>query len=316
VGIAASALTGIVKPRNQNPVSDLLNSSRLASKNGTLGLGSSGGTVSAGTTPYDQGYGAGFSAPGGKTSISVGGGYVDPATQIWNDPAFQQLKNSLSAQGIADAAHLRGALQSALVQFGSVPNLDPSILQATELDTSGTQALADNNPFSTLKQLAQKYQTSTDAEKNQLAARGILSSGETGYQLGNLGQQQATDQYNATNSLLGGIGSLYDQYVSGQNAAANQLSQGAFTAEGNAAANNAGGGATVSAVWDPASGTYKDASGNAYDQSGNPIAPPAGGGSTAGGAGVAPPNTGGGTAPIAQYDPTKILTPGVTNSAV
>lgn len=272
------------------------------------GAGSPGGTAGPG----------GYKAPGGKGSINIGGGYIDPATQIWNDPGFQQLKNNLSASGIADAAHLRGLIQQALIQFGSVPNLPSDVQQAAGLDTAGTQALADQNPFSTLKQMAQKYQTAQDAEKNQLASRGILSSGETGYQLGQLGQQNAQGTYDATNSLLGNVGGYYDQYVQGQQAAANQLAQGAMTAEGNAAANNAGGAGTVSASWDPATGLYKDPNGNFYDPSGNPVSLPSGGGQTPSGALPGAPAAGGGVpvAPVAppMYDPTKIQTPGTVNA--
>jgi len=197
---------------------------------------------------------------------------ADYAFSILNDPAYKQLRDSLSSAGISDAAHLRGAIQQALIGFGAVPNLPTDVLQNSGLDTAGTQALADNNPFSTLKRLQQSYQDQQDATKNQLAARGALSSGETGYQLGRLGQNQAGQQYDATSGLLGNIGTLNDQYAAGRQAAAQQLAGGAMTAESNAA--SSGGGtntATVTANWDPNSGLYLDGSGQYYDQNGNPV---------------------------------------------
>lgn len=224
------------------------------------------------TDPYAAGYGAGFTpAPSNKT-ITVGGGTNDWANQILNDPAFMNLKNLLSAQGISDAAHLRGAIQQALIGFGDVPNLPSDVLANTGLDTAGTAELAKNNPFSTLARLNQAYQDQQSASKNQLAARGILNSGETGYQLGRLGQQQAQNQYDVTNSLLGNIGNLNDAYVAGRQAAAQQLANGAIGAE-NTAAQNGGssGGSGVTATWDPATGTYVDPTGNHYDPSGNPV---------------------------------------------
>jgi hypothetical protein len=227
------------------------------------------------------------------------------------------LKNSLSAQGISDAAHLRGAIQQALIQFGAVPDLPQDVLSSTGLDTGATGTLASNNPFSTLKQLQQSYQQKQDATKNQLAARGILSSGETGYQLGNLGQQQGQDTYNATNSLLSGIGSLNDQYVAGQQAAAQALSQGALTAENTAAASGqlaGGGGGGITATWDPSTGLYKDPSGAYYDRSGNPVSFAGGGvaSQTQGQAAPAPVDV---QVPPALYQPGQKLTPGITNSA-
>ncbi len=221
----------------------------------------------------------------------------------------------MSAQGISDAAHLRGAIQKALIQFGAVPDLPGDVLQNAGLDTAGTGALAANNPFSVLKGLQQTYQQKQDATKNQLAARGILSSGETGYQLGNLGQQQGQDTYNATNSLLSGIGGLNDQYVAGQQAAAQQLAQGALTAENTAAASGlgAGSGSGTTANWDPSTGLYKDANGGYYDRSGNPVSFNTGGGVAAQSQQAAPAPQG--TVPPAIYQPGQKLTPGITNAA-
>lgn len=220
--------------------------------------------------------GAGIVNPALK-NITVGGGSKttpDYAFNIYNDPAYKQLRDSLSAAGVADASHLRGALQSYLIQFGGVPDLPTDVLQNSGLDAGSTQTLAAGNPFSTLKRLQQNYEDQQMASKNQLASRGILSSGETGYQLGRLGQNQAQSQYDATNSLLGGIGTLNDQFVAGRQAAAQQLAQGAFTAESNAAANNAGPAPSVTATWNPSTGTYVDPAGNHYDQGGNAIAMP------------------------------------------
>jgi hypothetical protein len=249
--------------------------------------------------------GAGITNPALK-SITLGGGTHDYAFDILNDPAYKQLRDSLSAAGIADASHLRGAIQQALIGFGAVPNLPAEVLQNTGLDTAGTQALADNNPFSTLKRLQQTYQDSQDATKNQLAARGILNSGETGFQLGRLGQTNAQNTYDATSGLLGSIGSLNDQYAAGRQAAAQQLAQGAFSAESNAAASNAGAAPGITATWNPATGTYVDPAGNHYDQGGNPISMP---GST-----PPPLNTGvgvSGLAPIQQLpDNRPIVRPG------
>jgi len=233
------------------------------------GAGLGGAYSPVGASPTNPAY----------SQITIGGGAKQPsdyAFDIMSDPAYKQLRDALSASGIADAAHLRGAIQQALIGFGSVPALSSDVLQNSGLDTAGTAALAENNPFSTLKRLAQSYQDQQDASKNQLAARGILNSGETGYQLGRLGQTNAQNSYDATSGLLGNIGSLNDQYVAGRQAAANQLAQGAFSAESNAAANGGGSssGGGVTATWNPGTGTYVDPSGNHYDQNGNSVALP------------------------------------------
>jgi hypothetical protein len=287
---------------------------------GTGARGSAGANTGPGTSPasFPTGNsGGGTSGSGdysGPASINIGGKAptpVDFASAIENDPAFQMLKGTLSAQGISDAASLRSAIQQALIQFGVVPNLPSDVLSNSGLDTGLTSQLASNNPFSVLANLAQRGKDATMAEQNQLAARGILNSGETGYQLGRLGQSQAQAQYDATNSLLGNIGTLNQQYVQGRNAAAQQLAQGAFSAEANAAANNVGGSGSVTAFYDPASGSYVDPYGNRYDQYGNP---------TGGGGGTppsSPPPSGNNSvgAPPAgnlpsEYQPGQIGTPG------
>jgi hypothetical protein len=198
----------------------------------------------------------------------------DYAALIENDPAYQQLKTTLSAQGIASASQLRSAIQQALIQFGAVPDLPGDVAKNAGLDTAGTAALASGNPFSVLAQFAQKYQQDQQQTENQLAARGILSSGETGFQLGKLGQANALGQYNATNSLLGSIGTLNDQYVAGRQAAAQALAQGASTAEANQVGMNpqpTGATGAVTATYDPNTKTWVDSSGNHYDQGGNPV---------------------------------------------
>jgi hypothetical protein len=289
----------------------LLNPSGLGSNQLGRSTPGAGAGLGGGYNPV-SGAGTGGVGP---TTIHFGGGAPTPtdyANQILNDPAFKQLRDSLSAQGISDAAHLRGAIQQALIQFGAVPDLPQDVLSSTGLDTGATATLAANNPFSTLKQLQQNYQNQQDASRNQLAARGILSSGETGYQAGQLGQANALGNYNATNTLLGGIGTLNDQYVAGQRAALAQLNQGAFQAEANAAANGPVSGApTVTANWNPSTGTYVDGSGNHYDVNGNPIAlppatPPPGAFSGSGSGGLAPAPT-----PPTQYVPGQKLTSGV-----
>lgn len=268
-------------------------------------LNSGAGSSSAGTSPASTP----AAAPTVPKVITFGGTptQTDYATMIQNDPAFMALKNSLSAQGIASAAQLRGAVQQALINFGAVPeNLPSGVLSSTGLDTGLTSQLASQNPFSVLAQLAQQYSTAQDTTKNQLAARGILSSGETGYQLGNLGQANAQQNYNVTNALLGNIGSYNAQYLAGQQAAANQLSQGAFTAESNAAA-GAPSGPTITANYDPSTGLYKDVNSSFYDVNGNPVAmPPASGGAY----------SGSGSGGVSAAPSTAALAPGAAGTAL
>ena len=87
--------------------------------------------------------------------------------------------------------------------------------------------------------------------------------------------------------------------------------QGLLTAENTQAVLNPGA-PSITATWNPATGTYVDSSGNHYNQSGNPVnlgAPP--GPAMGGSGGVG--NTGGAALPAGQapvYQPGAIARPG------
>lgn len=239
------------------------------------------GNTGAGPLPPNAGYG--MLNPGTTTptapasgsaggSVTAGGGATDWAKLISEDPYFQHLQETLRAGGIANQSQFRAALKQLLEQFGSVPNLPADVLANSGLDTNEVSQLAANNPFSVLKQLQKAYETKQVDAKNSLAARGILNSGETGYQLGNLGHAQAQSQYDATNALLGSIGGLNSTYVQQMQDAANQLASGALTAEQNVAAQNPTA-PSVTATYDPGSGLYRSPDGRYFDANGNPASP-------------------------------------------
>ena len=60
---------------------------------------------------------------------------------INSDPAFQAIKQGISAQGIADASQRGAATNQALIQFGSVPNF------AAEQESRRTQASGGGNAY-------------------------------------------------------------------------------------------------------------------------------------------------------------------------
>src|SRR5689334_3239915 len=113
---------------------------------------------------------------------------------INSDPGFQALKQSLSAQGIQGSASRAAATNQALIQYGAVPDfssaseqlgLSPAALKMLEGDIDPhTAALAAANQFSTEANLKHDEDKAMLALRNNLAARGALSSGEDAYQTG------------------------------------------------------------------------------------------------------------------------------------
>lgn len=119
---------------------------------------------------------------------------------IASDPFYMQQSALLTAQANADAARANEQTQRALVDFGEVPT-GYTGRGANDV----TRGLAADNTTSGLSQLARILKGQADARRNslnQLGARGMLQSGETGYQLGEVAQTGKNLQYDARLKLL------------------------------------------------------------------------------------------------------------------
>lgn len=116
------------------------------------------------------------------------------------DPFYTQTTGVSSAQSQTDAAERDRQIQQALIMFGEVP----SGLTGPWLNDTVTAAAQDatNAGLSTTARLQKAASDTRRDTLKALAARGILRSGETGYQLdeGSLRANQA--QYDARQSLL------------------------------------------------------------------------------------------------------------------
>jgi len=143
----------------------------------------------------------------------------DYAALIANDPAWIQLQADMKAQGISDSASRTAAQQRAAIQFGEAPSaLAPSELGLTG-DVSAVYdptvaAAAHNNPFSTVSRLSQAHTDAIRTITNALAARGMLRSGETGFQLGNETRNYGTGQYDARQKLLDYLSGIQSAFIS------------------------------------------------------------------------------------------------------
>ena len=158
---------------------------------------------------------------------------------LQNDPAFSVLKQTISAQQTQDAAQRQQAINQALIQYGTVPDfshaagqigLSSAALQQLMGDIDPhTAALAQQNTaagLSTEAQLQHQQQNAIRALRNNLAARGGLSSGEDAYQTNeqDLAYNQAQNQ--ALQSLLAAINGYNQSYTTAQQQEQQQLDQG------------------------------------------------------------------------------------------
>lgn len=170
-------------------------------------------------------------ALGGGSSPSVRDGSIEsyanqPATAAAADPAaaaggdqnpflsnpgyLAALAAEQSGSQQADAA-LRAAQEAAIVGYG-----DPSIAAALGLGSvsDNTAAAARANYLagnSSLARLDKQKSTNEQGNVNNLAAHGILFSGELGYQAGQIGKNYGNAVYDTQQQLLAGLTAAQQQ---------------------------------------------------------------------------------------------------------
>lgn len=194
---------------------------------------------------------------------------------LQQDPAFMSLKQQISAQQTQDAAARQAATDQALVQFGMIPDFSalgqqlgftPQQIAMLQQDiTPQVRALAQQNTaggLSTEAQLQHAQQINTRDLRNNLAARGALSSGEDAYQTNELNHNYALTQDKALQSLLSALGGYQQNYLGAQQQEQQQLTQGLSQAEQNESAlpQNSG----FSLQYNPRTGRYHSAAGGSY----------------------------------------------------
>lgn len=157
-----------------------------------------------------------------------------------NDPIFSQQRADLSAQGISDAAQRAAATQRALVQFGVVPdfeeaggNLGLSDQQLSFLRQDVTPEVRElarestEEGLSVTGRIREQNERNIRQIRNALAARGMLRSGELGFQLGEAQQAFKRAQFGARNELLDYLGGVQAAYVEAERMRQRQLAEAA-----------------------------------------------------------------------------------------
>lgn len=200
---------------------------------------------------------------------------------------------AIAAGGAQNQAALGGQISSAYETFGK--NIDLSQLASslgmTQADLQGAlspdvQKLAQENTDAGLSTTARLDQANTKATRQimqSLNKRGILNSGEAGYQLDqqNLGYRQA--QSDAYSKFLGYLQQYQQGYLSAQQKGAGDLATAYGSAADRVVAQNQGtSGITATADHQDATGAwvFKGTDGNFYNADKTPytapVAPPPG----------------------------------------
>lgn len=176
-----------------------------------------------------QALGGGYLAPGGATTVNPAGvgnatsrlpqasGAAPPASSssggsdpfATNPGYLAALAAEQAGSQQADAA-LRAAQEQAIVGYG-----DPSLAAALGFSVDdNTSAAARANYLagnSSLARLDKQRDLNQQGNVNNLAAHGILFSGELGYQQGQISQKYGNAVYDTQQQLLSGLNALGQQ---------------------------------------------------------------------------------------------------------
>lgn len=203
---------------------------------------SSGSTDPTGYAPiYAPGYGApplGGLSPGDwvapyDPNSGAPNPYTDPgsSTSPSYDPSYAAAQAAQLEAQAALHSSLRSARGRALIDFG-----DPTLAGTAGMDVDPiTGQLAQQNYASgnaVLARLAKAHDDRRNALIGSLAGRGILQSGELGYQTGQEAQTYGSQTYDAWKQLMDYMGNLTQQDVGQSRTSRDTLInalQGAFT---------------------------------------------------------------------------------------
>ncbi|GIV03985.1 MAG: hypothetical protein KatS3mg015_2815 [Fimbriimonadales bacterium] len=143
-------------------------------------------------------------------------------------PHYNQLESLYRAQGAAEAAAMRSAIQQMLIGMGLVPQGFKDKFGA--LDKT-TKALVEKNTatgISTYARLLEQKRQNIKNLINRLNARGLRRSGARGYGLRKIQLDADRSLSDVVSRLLGDIGGMYSQYTGNEYARQAALIQAAM----------------------------------------------------------------------------------------
>ena len=220
--------------------------------------------------------------PAGNISVNIPGFTPNWSSILSNDPRYVQKKNTLAGQSAAAKAARNAAMIQKLIAFGGIPDLtagDSGAFGDFQIDDATRQAiLANTNPnTSTTAKLKRQNEANIQALQDMLAARGMLRSGSLGTGLRLEQEDYAGKQTNALTELLGLLAGDQSAFATGE--AGREADLSAYGEQITDDLKDSGlydprEGSTVTAQRDPATGLYRDANGNYYDENGQLVVDP------------------------------------------
>ena len=191
--------------------------------------------------PYNPSSGWGnwyLNTPQPQTTITPPSIPGTPDPSSWVESILGPLRAELAGESAQDYASAKAGIQRALVQGGFT--FDPKQVSHTlgfgipkSFFDNRTQQLINEGNTAGLSQNFRINQANDDARRaiiNNLAARGIVRGGSTGYQLGRQNTAYTQAQYGARQHILDAIASTWSQYLQAERQRAMQLAQAGMAA--------------------------------------------------------------------------------------
>lgn len=221
-GGAIGTFGSAAAPRRTTPAAQALSSPLYSDVSSTGGYGSTVGS------PAVPSYAQTVTPRGSAVApTTVGSAPSASGFDVSTDPSVQ-LAKARANQGNADIdALLRRGLSSLFVNYGS-PGLASQLSQygytVSPTDVSAAQANY-NAGNATLARLDQQHSLGRQAVTNNLAARGLIRSGDLGYQLGQQDTQYGNGVYDALQNVLNQAFNLQQGAISQRNSLQDQITQ-------------------------------------------------------------------------------------------
>jgi hypothetical protein len=146
------------------------------------------------------------------------GAPMDWQNIITSNPGYMQWELGAAEQADTAAANRKAAMRALAIRFGGLPENFSDVYGDIDPETA---RLAAANPESESNRLLRSYTQQTEQARRQLAARGMLQSGELGYGQEQLDLQRQSNVYDLNNQFLeassGTLGD-YGKMIAGLNA--------------------------------------------------------------------------------------------------
>jgi len=176
---------------------------------------------------------------GGPQTGGAPGGGGNPYSGLLNE-FLNSSKARFAADSAADAASRDAALRRYIISYGQVPDFDKLGISKEArgflekaLDAK-TRELAENNTKEGTSVFARTQRANEVANRKipaQLAARGMLRSGQTGYDLGEQAQNYKIQSFDQLNEMLGGVEGTVGNFLQAERARADALAQAELQAQ-------------------------------------------------------------------------------------